>query len=266
MKLRLYFCAIGAALLLGLEAALAQLSGHGGPVRALAISADGKSVLSGSFDTRRSDGRLARIRRTGSPLSLRRSECSSLPTRWPHGHRGRGRANSDLDSGPPAAGRVFRGHRAPIVALAVSADDSTLASASWDGTVRLWPLHSGAKRVLEGHSQNVNGVAFAPDGKSLVSVGYDLTLRIWPLPDGPPEIITFPSPLNVVVIAADGEIATGGADGKVRFLSAGNEADRRRPGGSGPDRCADDFSGWCVHRGFRYRRRGVHHRSQGATA
>jgi len=51
MNWRLYFCAIAAALSLDFEAASAQLSGHGGPVRALATSADGKSVLSGSFDT-----------------------------------------------------------------------------------------------------------------------------------------------------------------------------------------------------------------------
>ena len=70
------------------------------------------------------------------------------------------------------------------MALAVSPDGATLASASWDSTARLWPLGSGAKRVLEGHTQNVNGVAFTPDGKSVVSVGYDLTVRIWPLPDG----------------------------------------------------------------------------------
>jgi cytochrome c len=75
--------------------------------------------------------------------------------------------------------------------------------------------------VLEGHSQNVNGVAFSPDGKSLVSVGYDLTLRVWPLPDGLPEVVMLPSPLNAVAVAADGEIATGGADGWVRFLTAG---------------------------------------------
>src|ERR1700746_708078 len=36
---------------LGRAPAEAQLSGHGGPVRALAISADGATALSGSFDT-----------------------------------------------------------------------------------------------------------------------------------------------------------------------------------------------------------------------
>lgn len=42
-----------AALVLTLAAAPthAQLAGHGGPVRAIAVSGDGNSVLSGSFDT-----------------------------------------------------------------------------------------------------------------------------------------------------------------------------------------------------------------------
>ena len=65
-------------------------------------------------------------------------------------------------------------------ALAVSPDGATLASASWDRTVRLWPLNGGEPRVLEGNAQNVNGVAFSPDGKNVVSAGYDATVRIWP--------------------------------------------------------------------------------------
>src|SRR5437660_1336828 len=39
-----------AATVSGGSSALAQLSGHGGPVRALAVSADGTMALSGSFD------------------------------------------------------------------------------------------------------------------------------------------------------------------------------------------------------------------------
>src|SRR5262245_30557893 len=38
-------------LLLVSQPARAQLTGHGGPVRAIAVSTDGKTVLSGSFDT-----------------------------------------------------------------------------------------------------------------------------------------------------------------------------------------------------------------------
>lgn len=53
MRLRFRFVAIAiaAAVALSLQAAQAQLMGHGGPVRALAISADGERALSGSFDT-----------------------------------------------------------------------------------------------------------------------------------------------------------------------------------------------------------------------
>ena len=44
-------CAVVLLSALACGAAQAQLRGHGGPVRALAISADGKSAVSGSFDT-----------------------------------------------------------------------------------------------------------------------------------------------------------------------------------------------------------------------
>jgi cytochrome c len=114
---------------------------------------------------------------------------------------------------------VLEGHVAPVVSLAVSPDGTTLASASWDRTIRLWSLTGGEQRVLEDHQQNVNGVAFTPDGKALVSAAYDLTLRIWPLDGGAPTIITLPTPLNSVAVSRDGEIVAGGADGRVFFFS-----------------------------------------------
>jgi cytochrome c len=220
MNWRLYFCAIAAALSLDFEAALAQLSGHGGPVRALATSADGKSALSGSFDT--SAIRWSLAAESAEQVLRFHSDAVNAAVFLQDGRMATAGADARIaiwTAGRQQPDEVFEGHRGPIVGLAVSPDGSTLASASWDLSVRLWPLHSGAKRVLEGHSQNVNGVAFAPDGKSLVSVGYDRTLRIWPLPDGPPVVITLPSPLNAVAVAADGEIATGGADGWVRLLT-----------------------------------------------
>lgn len=49
--MRLVTALLTASLLLALQPVRAQLTGHGGPVRAIAVSADGKTVLSGSFDT-----------------------------------------------------------------------------------------------------------------------------------------------------------------------------------------------------------------------
>jgi cytochrome c len=222
MNLRLYLCAIAVALSLDVEAAWAQLSGHGGPVRALAISADGKNVLSGSFDT--SAIRWSLETESAEQVLRFHSDAVNAVVFLQDGRMATAGADARIaiwTAGRQQPDEVFEGHRAPIAGLAVSPDGSMLASASWDRTVRLWPLGSGARRVLEGNLQNVNGVAFMPDGKSLVSVGYDLAVRIWPLPDGPPDVITLTSPLNAVAIAPDGEIAAGGAEGKVRFLTVG---------------------------------------------
>lgn len=209
-------------LTLGSNPLQAQLAGHGGPVRSIAISADGNNVLSGSFDTAAIRWSLA----SGSAEQVLRFHADAVNAVAFLKDGRMVTAGADARIALWTAGRqqpdeVLDGHRAPIVALAVSPDGATLASAAWDGTARLWPLGPGSKRVLEGHAQNVNGVAFTPDGKALVSVGYDLTVRVWPLTAGPPDIITLPAPLNAVVVAPDGEIITGGADGKVRFLAPG---------------------------------------------
>jgi cytochrome c len=118
------------------------------------------------------------------------------------------------------------------LALAVSPDGKSIASASWDHTVRVWPLAGGgggaggsrAARVLEGHAQNVNGVAFLPNGR-VVSAGYDAAIRIWSVaaPAESPNVIPLSTPLNAVAIAPDGEILAAGADGRVHCLSAAGE-------------------------------------------
>ncbi|MCJ9729744.1 c-type cytochrome, partial [Bradyrhizobium sp. PRIMUS42] len=130
--------------------------------------------------------------------------------------------------------QVLEGHSGPVVALAVAPDGSTLASASWDHSVRLWSLADGASRVFQGHTQNVNGVAFAPDGMSLVSVGYDRALCIWRLPEGRPETVELPAPLNAVAIAPDGEIVAAGADGKLRMLTTDGKPVGEVAAGSAP--------------------------------
>jgi cytochrome c len=220
---------LGLGLRLGVIAAMlalaapsqAQLTGHGGPVRAVAVSRDGSEVLSGSFDT-------AAIRwslNTESAEQVLRfhSDAVNAVAFLKHGRLATAGADARVaiwTPGRPEPDEILDGPRGPIASLAVSPDGTSLAAASWDHTVRIWSLADGAQRVLEGHSQNVNGVAFTPDGKSLVSVGYDSELRIWRLAGGTPDVVALASPLNAVAIAPDGGIVTGGADGKVRFLTS----------------------------------------------
>jgi len=223
LKVRKIWEALHVLLLLALVcvAAQAQLRGHGGPVRAVAVAPDGETAISGSFDSsaiRWSLGRNAALQvlrfHEGAVNAVAFLKDGRLATAGEDGRIALWRAGDERPE------RVLEGHQAPVVALAVSPDGETIASAAWDRTVRIWPLAGGAPRVLEGHQQNVNAVAFAPDGRMLASAGYDATLRLWPLAGGAPVVVTLPTPLNAVAIAPDDEIATAGADGTVYFFDA----------------------------------------------
>ncbi|QWG22845.1 c-type cytochrome [Bradyrhizobium sediminis] len=205
--------------------AFAQLRGHGGPVRALAISPDGQTAVTGSFDS--TAIRWSLTRNAADQVLRFHADAVNAVVLLRDGRAATAGADGRIAIWTPGRTEpdaVLEGHSAPIASLAASPDETMLASASWDQTLRLWPLTGGAPRVLEGHAQNVNGVAFAPDGRTLVSVGYDQSVRIWPL-SGPaaPTVVAMPSPLNAVAVGGDGEIAAGGADGRVYFLT-GNGA------------------------------------------
>jgi cytochrome c len=209
---------------LALNVAHAQLRGHGGPVRAVAVSADGAEAVSGSFDT--SAIRWS-LQRNVAEQVMRFHDAAVNAVAWLPDRRlvtaGADGKIAIWTEGKAAPDRTLDGHAAPVAGLAVSPDGGMLASASWDRTVRLWPLAGGAARVLEGHTQNVNGVAFTADGRAVVSAGYDATLRIWPRAGGAPNIVNLPSPLNAIGAAPDGEIVTAGADGKLYIVAPGGE-------------------------------------------
>ncbi len=208
--------------LLALPAPAQELRGHGGPVRALAVSPDGQLAISGSFDQsvilwRLGAGAAEAVLRfhegsVNAVLALTDGRFASA------GEDGR---IAIWHAGQPDPERVLAGHTGPIVALAQSPDGGLIASASWDGTARVAALaDDAAPRTLEGHTGNVNGVAFLPDG-TVVTSGYDATLRFWPVDRSTPSIVTLPAVLNAVVASADGIIAVAGGDGVLRFVRAG---------------------------------------------
>ncbi|MCK1739593.1 c-type cytochrome [Bradyrhizobium sp. 139] len=211
------------------------MAGHGGPVRALAVSPDGDSLLSGSFDT--AAIRWSLKNDAANEVLRYHADAINAVAFLKDGRMITAGADARIavwTAGRQQPDRILEGHTGPVVAIAVSPDGSKVASASWDHTMRLWSLADGASRAFEGHTQNVNGVAFAPDGMSLVSVGYDLALRIWRLPDGQPETVALPAPPNAVAIAPDGEILAGGADGMLRMLTPDGKPAGEVAAGSAP--------------------------------
>ena len=207
-----------------------DLRGHGGPVRAITVSADGKIVVTGSFD----ESVIRWNAATGSALGVLRGHEGSVNIVAMLGDGRLATAGQDgrillwgEDSAPLAA---LEGHSAPVSSLAVSPDGRTIASASWDQTVRIWPLDGNKPRILEGHAGNVNAVAFTPDGR-VISAGYDGTIRIWP-ESGAPQVLSFAIPFSALAVAPDGQILAASVDGKLRFFPKdGGEAAEMSTGG-----------------------------------
>ena len=84
-----------------------------------------------------------------------------------------------------ASGRHLRTlrHSGSVTHASFSRDGSRLATASQDGTVRVWDPYADAPEqlVLRGHTGPVGAVAFSPDNSRLASVGADGTVRVWAL-------------------------------------------------------------------------------------
>jgi glucose/arabinose dehydrogenase len=91
--------------------------------------------------------------------------------------------NPAVESGEPL--RILQGHTDSVNSVAWSPDGKILASASDDGTIRLWDTAGGkGPRVLEGHQDAVNSVAWSPDGNTLASASDDETIRLWDATSG----------------------------------------------------------------------------------
>ncbi|MDQ3886182.1 MAG: NB-ARC domain-containing protein, partial [Actinomycetota bacterium] len=124
---------------------------------------------------------------------------------------------------PPATAlvRVLTGHTDSVIAVTWSPDGTRLATASYDGEVRLWDPSTGDPlRTFTGHTDWVDVVAWSPDGTQLAIASPRRGVRVWDLNTGHP-LHTLTGHTDEVRAAAwspDGaHLATTSADGQVRL-------------------------------------------------
>ena len=76
--------------------------------------------------------------------------------------------------------REFRGHTDSVYGLMWNSNGTQLASASLDGTVRVWDVAFKRETlILEGHIGKVSNVTWSRDDSRLASAGWDTTVRVW---------------------------------------------------------------------------------------
>ncbi|HEX8397559.1 MAG TPA: TIR domain-containing protein [Pyrinomonadaceae bacterium] len=156
------------------------LKGHSKDVYAVAVTPDGKQIVSGSKD------KTLRV--------------------W------------DLASGQCQA--TLKDHSASVKAVAVTPDGKQIVSGSDDATLRVWDLASGqCLTTLGGFYSLVFAVAITPDGKQLVSGFYNNTLRVWDLASGRcvATLEGHSDRVNAVAVTSDGkQIVSGSNDNTLR--------------------------------------------------
>jgi len=208
-------------------------------INATIFSWNGDYLISGGSDRlinfwRVSDGKMTRALNSNAP-SIHESAIESLSIT----RDGNKLASSSYKVvklwtlNPTVSVKTLSLHTDWVVGVAFSPDGALLASASFDGTVRIWKSSDGtALKVLKGQGGLARTVSFSPDGNYLASSGGgDNKILIWKTSDWSltKALTGHQADVYSISFSPDSQmIASGGYDRTARLwsLSAGTELAR----------------------------------------
>ena len=212
--------------------------GHDGEVVDIAISADGRTVISAGLD-----GTICTWDATrGSLISEVRAHAGAVRSLSvaPGGDVFASGGDDQIArvwSSAPLPDIALEGHQDQVTSVAFSSDGDSVVTGGMDGTVRLWSAVDGTPiHTLRGHRDQVYAVALSPDGRLIASAGgsvlggassgtgSDTSIRFWNRHDGTlaREILDNREDVIAAAFSSDGRaLATAGAFPAIRFWDVG---------------------------------------------
>ncbi len=211
-----------------IDQSIMTLRGHSDEVTAMAISPDGKRIVSGS------DDKTIKIWDSASGdelMTLRgHDDWISSVAFSPDGKRiisGSGDNTVKVwDSATGAELMTLRGHSDDVYGMAISPDGKRIVSGSIDKTIRVWNADNGAELMtIRGQDRQIGPVSFSPDGKRIISGSLDWTvwnqtIKVWDTTTGAELMTLFGHDyywINSIDISPDGKrIISGGSDSTIK--------------------------------------------------
>ncbi|TWT29590.1 Serine/threonine-protein kinase PknD [Posidoniimonas corsicana] len=220
----------------GAELDYVRLSGHRGPVRGVAFSADGKYLLSGSYDNSLrlwdvdQNQTLKTLRGHGSGVRA----CAFAPDgRWAaSGGQDQSVRLWDIagyEESRILRGRVLNDHSDAVLSARFSADGSRVITASRDRSSKLWDAENGSLLTTfqEGHEYLASSAVFFDNGRRVATGAGDNSVRVWDVAAGAELFDLRPTGrAGALAVSPDGRwIATGGPDNQARLWPARDGAE-----------------------------------------
>jgi WD40 repeat protein/tRNA A-37 threonylcarbamoyl transferase component Bud32 len=204
------------------------LTGHSKQVYAIAITPDGRTLVTGCVDN---TVRLWNLP-DGKPLltlSGHSDKVKSIAISSDGQTIASGSGDKTIKLWNLKTGKLLRtlgGHSSYVLSVAFSPNGQTLISSSADKSVQLWDVRTGKLlRTLSGHSAWVYSIAISPDGQTLATASDDRTIKLWHLPTGK-LMGTLPEPSGNVVrsvrFSPDGKTLISGSFNKIYLWNVEN--------------------------------------------